>query len=48
MRLVELSTFSFLGLQGRFYFGELLEDDAGCDEETSAVKISVHNFTTLG
>lgn len=26
-----------LCIQGRFYFGELLEDFYGCDENTSAV-----------
>lgn len=28
--------------QGRFYFGELLDDDEGCDDETSAVLNTLH------
>jgi len=24
-------------MQGRFYFGEILDDDEGCDDQTSAV-----------
>ena len=42
--VAELSTLSCLSMQGRFYFGELMEDDTGCDEDVSAVKISVHSF----
>lgn len=26
-----------LCMQGRFYFGELLQDSTGCDEDVSAV-----------
>lgn len=27
----------FVPLQGRFYFGEMVDGDEGCDDETSAV-----------
>jgi hypothetical protein len=29
-------------VQGRFYFGEILDDDEGCDDETSAVLNTLH------
>lgn len=29
-------------VQGRFYFGELLDDGEGCDDETSAVLNTLH------
>ena len=42
--VAQVKYFILLCVQGRFYFGELLEDDAGCDEDISAVKISAHSF----
>lgn len=35
---------SYLFMQGRFYFGELVEDSFGCDEDTSAVSIDLLTF----
>jgi hypothetical protein len=29
-------------MQGRFYFGEILDDDEGCDDQTSAVLNTLH------
>lgn len=34
-------------MQGRFYFGELLDDEYGCDEDVSAVCPEVEFFSCL-
>lgn len=31
-------------MQGRFYFGELLEDSTGCDSDVSTVSFDLHSL----
>ncbi|KAM1309991.1 hypothetical protein ACFX13_006762 [Malus domestica] len=37
----DASTLSSLCMQGRFYFGESVEDDTGCDEDVSALHAGI-------